>query len=206
MLPVIVTIKPRPNVPPNERDDRCWHLRTRPPGRPRYSRQNLSRVWVFQGNGDRIGVSTHTVGEDGVDQFLLRGESPEHGGDPYAGLAGHGGHGGVEAIPREHRARGGDDALPVALGVTAQRLSSESVGVLGAWVHIESLVATLASEGITAAAFPADVLAPEALTKALKDAAGEFGGFEVLAVLPRWWAWLRRDDHSGRDRTRPCTA
>ncbi|MFE3032983.1 SDR family NAD(P)-dependent oxidoreductase [Streptomyces canus] len=49
---------------------------------------------------------------------------------------------------------------------------------------LEGLVGTLASEDITAAAFPADVLDRDALTQALKDAAARFGGIDVLEYSP----------------------
>lgn len=45
---------------------------------------------------------------------------------------------------------------------------------------LDGLVGTLTTEGITAAAFPADVLNHDALTQALKDAATSFGGIDVL--------------------------
>ncbi|WP_157881132.1 SDR family NAD(P)-dependent oxidoreductase, partial [Streptomyces griseoruber] len=41
---------------------------------------------------------------------------------------------------------------------------------------LDALVGGLATEGVTAAAFPADVLDHDALTQALKDAADRFGG------------------------------
>ncbi|MGW0946041.1 SDR family NAD(P)-dependent oxidoreductase [Streptomyces sp. NPDC002623] len=49
---------------------------------------------------------------------------------------------------------------------------------------LDDLVSTLTAEGITAAAFPADVLDRDALTRALKDAAAEFGGIDVLEYSP----------------------
>ena len=49
---------------------------------------------------------------------------------------------------------------------------------------LDDLVSTLTAEGITAAAFPADVLDRDALTQALKDAAAEFGGIDVLEYSP----------------------
>ncbi|MET9460774.1 SDR family NAD(P)-dependent oxidoreductase [Streptomyces canus] len=49
---------------------------------------------------------------------------------------------------------------------------------------LDGLVATLTAEGITAAAFPADVLDHDALTQALKDAAARFGGIDVLEYSP----------------------
>ncbi|MEU7326850.1 SDR family NAD(P)-dependent oxidoreductase [Streptomyces griseoviridis] len=49
---------------------------------------------------------------------------------------------------------------------------------------LDGLVGTLTGEGISAAAFPADVLDPEALTRALKDAAARFGGIDVLEYSP----------------------
>jgi NAD(P)-dependent dehydrogenase (short-subunit alcohol dehydrogenase family) len=49
---------------------------------------------------------------------------------------------------------------------------------------LDVLVGTLAAEGITAAAFPADVLDHDALTQALKDAATRFGGIDVLEYSP----------------------
>lgn len=49
---------------------------------------------------------------------------------------------------------------------------------------LDDLVATLTAEGITAAAFPADVLDRDALTQALKDAATRFGGIDVLEYSP----------------------
>ena len=45
---------------------------------------------------------------------------------------------------------------------------------------LDSLVGQLASDGITAAAFPADVLDHPALTQAIGDAAARFGGIDVL--------------------------
>lgn len=49
---------------------------------------------------------------------------------------------------------------------------------------LDDLVDTLTTEGITAAAFPADVLDRDALTQALKDAAAQFGGIDVLEYSP----------------------
>ncbi|MGW1229585.1 SDR family NAD(P)-dependent oxidoreductase [Streptomyces sp. NPDC001515] len=49
---------------------------------------------------------------------------------------------------------------------------------------LDDLVGRLAAEGITAAAFPADVLDHAALTQALKDAATRFGGIDVLEYSP----------------------
>jgi short-subunit dehydrogenase len=49
---------------------------------------------------------------------------------------------------------------------------------------LDELVGRLAAEGITAAAFPADVLDRDALTQALKDAATQFGGIDVLEYSP----------------------
>ncbi|MCW8103519.1 SDR family NAD(P)-dependent oxidoreductase [Streptomyces tauricus] len=49
---------------------------------------------------------------------------------------------------------------------------------------LEGLVGELAADGITAAAFPADVLDRDALTQALKDAAARFGSIDVLEYSP----------------------
>ncbi|MFF5138471.1 SDR family NAD(P)-dependent oxidoreductase [Streptomyces sp. NPDC013157] len=49
---------------------------------------------------------------------------------------------------------------------------------------LDGLVGKLTTEGITAAAFPADVLDRDALTQALKDAAERFGGIDVLEYSP----------------------
>ncbi|WP_393076302.1 SDR family NAD(P)-dependent oxidoreductase [Streptomyces sp. LN704] len=49
---------------------------------------------------------------------------------------------------------------------------------------LENLAGELTAEGITAAAFPADVLDRDALTQALKDAAAHFGGIDVLEYSP----------------------
>ncbi|MEU9954811.1 SDR family NAD(P)-dependent oxidoreductase [Streptomyces sp. NPDC050982] len=49
---------------------------------------------------------------------------------------------------------------------------------------LDDLVGTLTAEGITAAAFPADVLDRDTLTQALKDAAARFGGIDVLEYSP----------------------
>lgn len=49
---------------------------------------------------------------------------------------------------------------------------------------LDDLVGKLGAEGITAAAFPADVLDRNALTQALKDAAAHFGGIDVLEYSP----------------------
>ncbi|MES5820937.1 SDR family NAD(P)-dependent oxidoreductase [Streptomyces sp. RG80] len=49
---------------------------------------------------------------------------------------------------------------------------------------LDGLVGTLTAEGITAAAFPADVLDRDALTQALKDAAARFGRIDVLEYSP----------------------
>ncbi|MFI7005459.1 SDR family NAD(P)-dependent oxidoreductase [Streptomyces sp. NPDC050145] len=49
---------------------------------------------------------------------------------------------------------------------------------------LNDLVGRLDAEGITAAAFPADVLDHDALTQALKDAATRFGGIDVLEYSP----------------------
>jgi short-subunit dehydrogenase len=50
--------------------------------------------------------------------------------------------------------------------------------------RLDDLVGKLAAENITAAAFPADVLDHDALTRALKDAATRFGGIDVLEYSP----------------------
>ncbi|MEE1762859.1 MULTISPECIES: SDR family NAD(P)-dependent oxidoreductase [unclassified Streptomyces] len=50
--------------------------------------------------------------------------------------------------------------------------------------NLDTLVDKLTAEGITAAAFPADVLDRDALTQALKDAAARFGGIDVLEYSP----------------------
>jgi NAD(P)-dependent dehydrogenase (short-subunit alcohol dehydrogenase family) len=50
--------------------------------------------------------------------------------------------------------------------------------------RLNDLVAALASDGITAAAFPADVTDHDALVGALKDAAARFGGIDVLEYSP----------------------
>ncbi|GII94299.1 SDR family NAD(P)-dependent oxidoreductase [Sinosporangium siamense] len=49
---------------------------------------------------------------------------------------------------------------------------------------LDDLVGRLTAEGITSAAFPADVLDHDALTQALKDAANLFGGIDVLEHSP----------------------
>ncbi|MFJ5307535.1 SDR family NAD(P)-dependent oxidoreductase [Streptomyces sp. NPDC088350] len=49
---------------------------------------------------------------------------------------------------------------------------------------LDELVRTLTAEGVTAAAFPADVLDRDALAQALKDAAARFGGIDVLEYSP----------------------
>ncbi|MFJ8468102.1 SDR family NAD(P)-dependent oxidoreductase [Streptomyces swartbergensis] len=49
---------------------------------------------------------------------------------------------------------------------------------------LDALAGTLTAEGITAAAFPADVLDRDALTQALKAAATRFGGIDVLEYSP----------------------
>ncbi|MFE7935681.1 SDR family NAD(P)-dependent oxidoreductase, partial [Streptomyces sp. NPDC057456] len=49
---------------------------------------------------------------------------------------------------------------------------------------LDGLVSALIAEGITAAAFPADVLDHGALTQALKEAATMFGGINVLEYSP----------------------
>jgi short-subunit dehydrogenase len=49
---------------------------------------------------------------------------------------------------------------------------------------LDGLVGKLAADGITAAAFPADVLDRDALTQALQDAAAHFGGIDVLEYSP----------------------
>ncbi|MCX5521861.1 SDR family oxidoreductase [Streptomyces bobili] len=49
---------------------------------------------------------------------------------------------------------------------------------------LDDLVGRLTAEGITAAAFPADVLDHDALTQALKDAATRFGGIDILEHSP----------------------
>ncbi|ADP78977.1 SDR family NAD(P)-dependent oxidoreductase [Pseudofrankia inefficax] len=49
---------------------------------------------------------------------------------------------------------------------------------------LDELVDTLGAEGITAAAFPANVLDRAGLTQALKEAATHFGGIDVLEYSP----------------------
>ena len=51
---------------------------------------------------------------------------------------------------------------------------------------LDGLVGTLTAEGITAAAFPADVLDRDALTQALKDAADTVRRHRRPGVLPAW--------------------
>src|SRR5215469_18758901 len=55
------------------------------------------------------------------DQRLLVGEAPVNGADPDPGLTGDVVQGRVEAALGEHLGGGGEDALPVPLGVPAQR-------------------------------------------------------------------------------------
>ncbi|MEU2421413.1 SDR family NAD(P)-dependent oxidoreductase [Streptomyces sp. NPDC007851] len=50
--------------------------------------------------------------------------------------------------------------------------------------NLDTLVGKLTAEGITAAGFTADVLDREALGRALRDAAAEFGGIDVLEYSP----------------------
>jgi NAD(P)-dependent dehydrogenase (short-subunit alcohol dehydrogenase family) len=50
--------------------------------------------------------------------------------------------------------------------------------------RLDDLVGKLTAEGITAAAFTADVLNHGSLTQALKDAATHFGGIDVLEYSP----------------------
>ncbi|MGX1274398.1 SDR family NAD(P)-dependent oxidoreductase [Streptomyces phaeoluteigriseus] len=50
--------------------------------------------------------------------------------------------------------------------------------------HLDDLVGKLTTEGITAAAFPADVLDRAALTRALEEAAARFGRVDVLEYSP----------------------
>lgn len=50
--------------------------------------------------------------------------------------------------------------------------------------RLDGLVSQLGVDGITAAAFPADVLDHEALTQALRDAAGRLGRIDVLEYSP----------------------
>ncbi|MEV5499310.1 SDR family oxidoreductase [Nonomuraea fuscirosea] len=49
---------------------------------------------------------------------------------------------------------------------------------------LDDLVGRLTAEGVTAAAFPADVLDDDALTQALQDSAAHFGGIDVLEHSP----------------------
>ncbi|WP_371657677.1 SDR family NAD(P)-dependent oxidoreductase [Streptomyces sp. NBC_00280] len=49
---------------------------------------------------------------------------------------------------------------------------------------LDGVVGKLAAEGITAAAFPANVLDRAGLTHALKEASAEFGGIDVLEYSP----------------------
>lgn len=49
---------------------------------------------------------------------------------------------------------------------------------------LDDMTGKLAADGITAAAFPADVLDRDALTRALRDAAAHFGGIDVLEYSP----------------------
>ncbi|MET7493667.1 SDR family NAD(P)-dependent oxidoreductase [Streptomyces sp900116325] len=58
----------------------------------------------------------------------------------------------------------------------------------------------LTAEGITAAAFPADVLDRDALAQALKDAAARFGGIDALEYSPVG-GHCHRDDRPVRDRS-----
>jgi NADP-dependent 3-hydroxy acid dehydrogenase YdfG len=50
--------------------------------------------------------------------------------------------------------------------------------------NLDDLVGKLTADGITAAAFPADVLDRDALTQALTDAAARFDGIDVLEYSP----------------------
>jgi NADP-dependent 3-hydroxy acid dehydrogenase YdfG len=49
---------------------------------------------------------------------------------------------------------------------------------------LDQLVNTLAAEGISASAFPADVLDRDALAQALQDATAHFGGIDILEYSP----------------------
>ncbi|WP_105969517.1 SDR family NAD(P)-dependent oxidoreductase [Streptomyces geranii] len=49
---------------------------------------------------------------------------------------------------------------------------------------LDAIVGKLAAEGVTAAAFPANILDRAGLTRALKDASAEFGGIDVLEYSP----------------------
>lgn len=49
---------------------------------------------------------------------------------------------------------------------------------------LDTLVGKLTAEGITAAAFPADVMDRDALDQALQDAGARFGGVDVLEYSP----------------------
>jgi NAD(P)-dependent dehydrogenase (short-subunit alcohol dehydrogenase family) len=50
--------------------------------------------------------------------------------------------------------------------------------------NLDKLVGELSAAGVTAAAFPADVMERDGLTQALHDAAAHFGGIEVLEYSP----------------------
>jgi len=50
--------------------------------------------------------------------------------------------------------------------------------------RLDALAGELTADGITAAAFPADVLDRDALTQALEAAAAKFGGIDVLEYSP----------------------
>ncbi|MFD7714293.1 SDR family NAD(P)-dependent oxidoreductase [Streptomyces sp. NPDC059814] len=50
--------------------------------------------------------------------------------------------------------------------------------------HLDGFAGQLATEGITAKGFPADVLDRDSLTRALTDAAGHFGSIDVLEYSP----------------------
>ncbi|MFI9842550.1 SDR family NAD(P)-dependent oxidoreductase [Nonomuraea sp. NPDC051941] len=49
---------------------------------------------------------------------------------------------------------------------------------------LDGIVGKLAADGITAAAFPANVLDRAGLTHALKEAAAKFGGIDILEYSP----------------------
>jgi NAD(P)-dependent dehydrogenase (short-subunit alcohol dehydrogenase family) len=50
--------------------------------------------------------------------------------------------------------------------------------------NLDKLVGELSAAGVTAAAFPADIMQHDGLTAALRDAAAHFGGIDVLEYSP----------------------
>jgi len=82
--------------------------------------QAAPRIGVREGLVENGRALAEFFGEGGGDERVAGGESAVEGRHTDTGAAGDGAHRGVGAARREHLARGVDEAVPVAPGISAQ--------------------------------------------------------------------------------------